>query len=71
MSHPVSQSADKVIDHFTLFRQPEYKELFERKRAIEPGPGVIGIQRQGLSRQGFRRGGPPQSEQRRGVVHPK
>ena len=32
MSHPVSQSADKVIDHFTLFRQPEYKELFERKK---------------------------------------
>lgn len=32
MSHPVSQSADKVIDHMTLFRQPEYKELFERKK---------------------------------------
>nr|P25314.1 RecName: Full=Nitrogenase molybdenum-iron protein beta chain; AltName: Full=Dinitrogenase; AltName: Full=Nitrogenase component I [Azospirillum brasilense]AAB02344.1 nifK [Azospirillum brasilense] len=39
MSHPVSQSADKVIDHFTLFRQPEYKELFERKKTeFEYGP---------------------------------
>lgn len=28
----MSQSAEKVLDHFTLFRQPEYKELFERKK---------------------------------------
>ncbi|HYG87251.1 MAG TPA: nitrogenase molybdenum-iron protein subunit beta [Azospirillum sp.] len=28
----MSQSADKVLDHFTLFRQPEYKALFERKK---------------------------------------
>ncbi|WP_029011023.1 nitrogenase molybdenum-iron protein subunit beta [Azospirillum halopraeferens] len=28
----VSQSADKVLDHFTLFRQPEYQALFERKK---------------------------------------
>jgi nitrogenase molybdenum-iron protein beta chain len=32
MSHPVSQSAEQVKDHMTLFRQPEYKELFERKK---------------------------------------
>ncbi|MBX9709096.1 MAG: nitrogenase molybdenum-iron protein subunit beta [Caulobacteraceae bacterium] len=28
----MSQSADKVLDHFTLFRQPEYQALFERKK---------------------------------------
>ncbi|HYD64387.1 nitrogenase molybdenum-iron protein subunit beta [Azospirillum sp.] len=33
MTFPVSQDADKVLDHFTLFRQPEYKALFERKKA--------------------------------------
>jgi nitrogenase molybdenum-iron protein beta chain len=26
------QSAEKVLDHVTLFRQPEYKALFERKK---------------------------------------
>ena len=29
---PVSQNADKVLDHFTLFRQPEYQEMFKRKK---------------------------------------
>jgi nitrogenase molybdenum-iron protein beta chain len=28
----MTQSAEKVIDHFDLFRQPEYKEMFETKR---------------------------------------
>ena len=28
----MSQSAEKVLDHFTLFRQPEYQALFERKK---------------------------------------
>ena len=26
------QSADKVIDHEMLFREPEYQELFARKK---------------------------------------
>jgi nitrogenase molybdenum-iron protein beta chain len=26
------QSADRVLDHGPLFREPEYQELFERKR---------------------------------------
>lgn len=26
------QSAEKVLDHATLFREPEYQEMFERKR---------------------------------------
>ena len=28
----MSQSADKILDHFDLFRQPEYKEMLEAKR---------------------------------------
>jgi len=28
----MTQSADKVLDHFDLFRQPEYKEMLENKR---------------------------------------
>ncbi|HYD30334.1 MAG TPA: nitrogenase molybdenum-iron protein subunit beta [Azospirillaceae bacterium] len=28
----LSQSADKVLDHFTLFRQPEYQALFKSKK---------------------------------------
>ncbi len=26
------QNADNVLDHFNLFRQPEYKEMFENKK---------------------------------------
>ncbi|CAH2599531.1 Nitrogenase molybdenum-iron protein beta chain [Rhodovastum atsumiense] len=32
------QSAEKILDHATLFREPEYKELFARKRALEGTP---------------------------------
>jgi len=28
------QSADKVLDHLTLFREPEYQEMFTRKREM-------------------------------------
>ncbi|MFC4486537.1 nitrogenase molybdenum-iron protein subunit beta [Tepidiphilus baoligensis] len=28
----MTQSADHVLDHFTLFRQPEYTEMFENKK---------------------------------------
>jgi nitrogenase molybdenum-iron protein beta chain len=31
----MAQSAEKVLDHSELFQTPEYKELFERKRALE------------------------------------
>ena len=29
------QVADKVIDHEMLFREPEYQDLFEKKKAFE------------------------------------
>ena len=29
----MSQSAEKVLDHFKLFREPEYKEMFAKKKA--------------------------------------
>ncbi len=28
----MSQNADKILDHFTLFREPEYKEMLENKK---------------------------------------
>ena len=28
----MSQSAEKVLDHFKLFREPEYKEMFAKKK---------------------------------------
>ena len=28
----MSQNADKVLDHFKLFREPEYVEMFESKK---------------------------------------
>ncbi len=28
----MTQSADKILDHFNLFREPEYKEMLEAKR---------------------------------------
>jgi len=43
----MTQSADKVLDHFDLFRQPEYKEMLENKRkrsngfASGPRPPII------------------------------
>lgn len=33
------QSADKVLDHAPLFREPEYQELFARKKMLECGAG--------------------------------
>lgn len=32
------QNAERVIDHFELFKQPEYKEMFKRKEEFEFGP---------------------------------
>ncbi|MBI1867251.1 MAG: nitrogenase molybdenum-iron protein subunit beta [Methylocystis sp.] len=29
------QNAENVLDHFELFRQPEYKEMFEKKKQFE------------------------------------
>ena len=29
----MSQSAEKVLDHFKLFREPEYKEMFAKKKS--------------------------------------
>ena len=34
----MTQSADKVIDHFELFRGPEYTEMFKKKRAEFENP---------------------------------
>ena len=28
----MAQNAEKVLDHFNLFREPEYVEMFEKKR---------------------------------------
>ena len=28
----MTQCADDVLDHFNLFRGPEYKEMFKKKR---------------------------------------
>lgn len=33
----MAQTADKVVDHEELFRQPEYASLFESKKAFENG----------------------------------
>ena len=31
------QSAERILDHATLFNEPEYQELFARKKALEGG----------------------------------
>ena len=31
----MTQNADKIVDHFQLFRQPEYKSMFEAKKSFE------------------------------------
>jgi nitrogenase molybdenum-iron protein beta chain len=37
----MTQSADKVLDHAELFKEPEYQEIFERKKAqFEGGCGA-------------------------------
>ncbi|MHB8251996.1 DUF3364 domain-containing protein, partial [Acidithiobacillus sp.] len=28
----MSQNAEKVLDHFNLFREPEYQEMFKNKK---------------------------------------
>ena len=38
------QSADKVLDHASLFREPEYVELLARKRAGEGTPPDVKVQ---------------------------
>ncbi|MBD5805234.1 Nitrogenase molybdenum-iron protein beta chain [Azoarcus sp. Aa7] len=40
----MSQSAEKVLDHSALFEEPEYKELFERKKGFEGGCGAAKVQ---------------------------
>lgn len=37
------QSAEKVIDHSLLFKEPEYQEIFERKKAFEGGCGAARV----------------------------
>ena len=31
----MSQNADNVLDHFNLFRSPEYIDMFENKKQFE------------------------------------
>lgn len=38
------QSAEKILDHAPLFREPEYKELLDRKRALEGMPSAEKVQ---------------------------
>lgn len=37
----MSQNAEKVLDHFNLFRQPEYVELFENKKKNSNSPNRL------------------------------
>ena len=34
----MSQNAEKVLDHFNLFREPEYQEMFKNKKAQFENP---------------------------------
>lgn len=38
------QSAEKVLDHAELFKEPEYQEIFERKKGFEGGCGAAKVQ---------------------------
>ena len=40
------QSAESIKDHVTLFNEPEYQELFERKRAFECGHSAEAVAEQ-------------------------
>ncbi len=40
----MSQNPDKVLDHFTLFRSPEYVDMFENKKAFENAVPVADVQ---------------------------
>jgi nitrogenase molybdenum-iron protein beta chain len=46
------QSAERILDHATLFNEPEYQELFARKKALEGGatPEAGGFGRQAAGR---------------------
>jgi nitrogenase molybdenum-iron protein beta chain len=41
----MSQNAEKVLDHFTLFRSPEYVNMFENKKAFENAVPVAELQK--------------------------
>lgn len=41
----MSQNVDKIKDHFQLFQEPEYKEMFARKREFEGGASKEEIER--------------------------
>ncbi len=41
----MSQNADKVVDHFSLFRSPEYMGMFENKKAFENAVPVADLQK--------------------------
>ena len=30
----MSQNADKIVDHFNLFKQPDYQEMFKNKQKM-------------------------------------
>jgi len=40
------QSADKILDHATLFNEPEYQELFARKKVLECGASDAEVAKQ-------------------------
>ena len=37
------QSAERIKDHATLFNEPEYLALFERKKALECGASAEAV----------------------------
>ncbi len=42
------QSAERILDHAPLFREPEYQEMFARKKAtLDCGVGDAAIAAQG------------------------
>ncbi|MCL5980075.1 MAG: nitrogenase molybdenum-iron protein subunit beta [Gammaproteobacteria bacterium] len=41
----MSQNADKTLDHFNLFREPEYLEMFENKKQFENPEPAADIER--------------------------
>ncbi|MHB1707791.1 MAG: DUF3364 domain-containing protein, partial [Acidithiobacillus sp.] len=41
----MSQNADKTLDHFNLFREPEYLEMFENKKQFENPQPAADIER--------------------------
>ena len=41
----MTQSATQILDHFDLFRQPEYKEMLENKKKFENPVPAADIER--------------------------